>query len=587
MPPKKGKKGGAADGAAGGADAITAVDRTFYELTITDLNNKLAHLRDHNVRIDGRNLEMEARMRQLEEDRTDVTAYLDRTLQEKTNINADLEEKLSELAAVRAAETVEFKRQIREQELRYKTMQDELTSEIKLLTGKLNSLEEFRIQKDELLAKFDQQEDELRIQTKNHRELVYDIERKQVIDKDRMKREVENRLLQLSNEFAKSNEIRISAHVQRLVRENIAINNELDRMMFSQRRLQNENAAMQAETQQRRITALAVGEERDRLIRDSDRQVTIIRHLTAEYEQLQAHNTRLAEAMALRDDAERRTAAAARQQQEAQYKCSLLEQQLTASGAECIRHQTLYKQQSKELERLAGILLQLKHSIRSAMKGEANRDGVEDHPEFRAAQRRTLLADLMALLLRVHEPPPAVSSFETVPSVQEIYRSGDLLGMSPSKYSSLGEIATALHLRRPVGLLHRSRQNVGDLVAGKEQEAAATALGGVRSYESWPIVDMASGSALLLSESSEGGEAPPEEEGLEEDKGVSSSDDEVAAGAAATAAVAAAAPAAAAVQPAVQPVETAAAAQKSTENVAGGEEESTVKETVDGDGDDE
>lgn len=558
MPPKKGKKGAEA-----GPETIKAVDRTFYELTIADLNVKLTHLREHNVRTDNRNLELEARMRQLEEDRTDVTAYLDRTLQLKTNINADLEEKLSELAAVRAAETVEFKRQIREQELRYKTMQDELTSEIKLLTGKLNSLEEFRIQKDELLAKFDHQEDELRIQTKNHRELIYDIERKQVIDKDRMKKEVENRLLQLSNEFAKSNEIRISAHVQRLVRENIAINNELDRMMFSQRRLQNENAAMLAETQQRRVAVQTISEERDRLIRVGDQQVVVIRQLTDEFEQLQSQNTILSEAMQLRSSAERRANATEKQMHDLQSKVALLEQHLTASRSECIRHQTVYKQQSKELERLAGTLLKLKYSIRSAMKGETN--VVDDRSEFRAAQRRTLLTDLMALLIQVHDPPQPVSSFETVPSVREIYRSGDL-GVSPTA-SSIGVL---LNVRKPLGLLQRSRQNVGDMMAEKEQLTA------VQSYESWPIVDLASGSALLMSESSEAGEAPPAEEAIEEDKGVSSSDDEVPGGNAAPTVVAAAAATASGVPAsAATPVEQTA--QKSSENVTEGEDESAVK----------
>lgn len=52
----------------------------------------------------------------------------------------------------------------------------------------------------------------------------------------------------------------------------------------------------------------------------------------------------------------------------------------------------------------------------------------------------------------------------------------------------------------------------------------------VKSYESFPIIDLDSGSALILSESSQGGggcgEAEQDEENLEqEDDGESSSDD--------------------------------------------------------------
>lgn len=513
MPPKKGKKGEAAED----PDAVKAVDRTFYELTINDLNLKLANLRAYNVRTDERNIELEAQMKQLEEDRTDVTAYLDRTLQLKTNVNVDLEEKLSELAKVRASETTEFKRQIREQELKYKTMQDELTSEIKLLTGKLNSLEEFRIQKDELMAKFDQQEDELRIQTKNHRELIYDIERKQVIDKDRMKKEVENRLLQLSNAFAKSNEIRISAHVQRLVRENIALNNELDRMMFSQRRLQNEKNAMEEETAKHRSGWRTLIDERDHLVRRSDAQLEVIRKLTAEFEQIQSRNAVLSEATQLRVAADRRALSATKQQQELLHKVKLLEQHLQAARSECARHQTLYKQQTKEMERLAGTLLKLKWSIKSAMRGEQNS---RDHPEFRAAQRKNLLGDLMSLLVKVRDPPQPVSSFETVPSVDEIYRSGDI-GISPKM-----SIGSLLSLRRPLlGRLHKSRQNIAEMMEDKEQQIAAA---GLTVYESCPIIDLDSGSALLLSESSAGEAVAEDEQGLDdEDHGVSSSEDEL------------------------------------------------------------
>lgn len=55
-------------------EELTAVDKQFYELTIADINKKLARLRAHNVKIEEKNEELEARMKQMEEDRQDVTA---------------------------------------------------------------------------------------------------------------------------------------------------------------------------------------------------------------------------------------------------------------------------------------------------------------------------------------------------------------------------------------------------------------------------------------------------------------------------------------------------------------------------------
>lgn len=75
MPPK-GKKSKKAEEEDQDNSELTQVDKQFYELTIADLNKKLARLRTHNVKIEERNEEMEIRMKQIEEDRQDVTAYV-------------------------------------------------------------------------------------------------------------------------------------------------------------------------------------------------------------------------------------------------------------------------------------------------------------------------------------------------------------------------------------------------------------------------------------------------------------------------------------------------------------------------------
>lgn len=68
--PKKSKKAEEEDL----EEELTAVDKQFYELAIADLNKKLGRLRSHNVKIEEKNEELEARMKQMEEDRQDVTA---------------------------------------------------------------------------------------------------------------------------------------------------------------------------------------------------------------------------------------------------------------------------------------------------------------------------------------------------------------------------------------------------------------------------------------------------------------------------------------------------------------------------------
>lgn len=60
---------------------LTAVDKQFYELQIGDLNKKLTRLRTHNVKIEEKNEELDSKMKQMEEDRQDVTASVGQDLQ--------------------------------------------------------------------------------------------------------------------------------------------------------------------------------------------------------------------------------------------------------------------------------------------------------------------------------------------------------------------------------------------------------------------------------------------------------------------------------------------------------------------------
>lgn len=73
MPPKT-KKNKKSEEEAELEGEISAVDKQFLELQIADLNKKLTRLRAHNVKIEEKNEELDAKMKQIEEDRQDVTA---------------------------------------------------------------------------------------------------------------------------------------------------------------------------------------------------------------------------------------------------------------------------------------------------------------------------------------------------------------------------------------------------------------------------------------------------------------------------------------------------------------------------------
>ncbi|XP_059609808.1 cilia- and flagella-associated protein 157 [Phlebotomus argentipes] len=399
-PPKEKKEG----------DTLPSLDKQFYELTIQDLNNKLARLRTHNAKVEEQIEDLEAKMKQLQEDKSDITAYLNRTLLEKVDVIRELEEKLIELNNVREEEGREAQNRLKEWDSKYKAMYDQLTSEIKLLTGKLNSLEEFRIQRDEILAKFDAQEAQLRDQQRRHEDKLYEMERNNVIGKDRLKKEVESRLLQLSNEFTKSTHLRVAAHTQRLVRENIALTNELDKILVTHERLQEEKRKMLATLTELKSQARVNAVEKARLVRSTQEQIEVIDRMAGQYENLQRSHEVLMGKARTHDKAVGREKAIERELSEAHRRIEHLEHtlQIINSNREDLRAASVrFKTESQHV---MSVLKALQSSVRKALL-----DG----------QQRNILHEIMNILTGLN----AISitdSAEAVSMVNSIYNHGDL-----------------------------------------------------------------------------------------------------------------------------------------------------------------
>ncbi|KAG5671991.1 hypothetical protein PVAND_002155 [Polypedilum vanderplanki] len=413
MPPKekKGKKTKKEEEDQENSD-LTAVDKQFYELTIADINKKLTRLRAHNVKIEEKNEELEMRMKQMEEDRQDVTAFLNRTLKEKVSTIQELEDKLTELKKVRHEENENFKKKNLEWENKYKMMHDNLQSEIKLLTGKLNSMEEFRLQRDDLIAKFDAQDFELKDQAKKHKAILYEMERKVILDKERMRKDVENKLLELSNEFTKTSDLRIAASTQRLVRENIALNNDMDRILVMQSRLQRENEEMAKKHKEIIGQYDANVLEKKRLIKTCEQQLEIIKKLTKESEDAKNLNNYLLEIKRSHEVARRMTRDNKGELNDVCQKVQALEQQihtLEFDRQQLKRDAQFYQAEySKSLKVIDTIRLTVKSAIRSEKEDKTKHD-----PAFYEAKRSNLLVDLMNILdtKDYHDGSSSSSSF--------------------------------------------------------------------------------------------------------------------------------------------------------------------------------
>lgn len=423
----KGKKGDKKKKAEIDPNLLTEVDKTFYELQITDLNRKLARLRTLTKELEEKNEELKETNKKLEEDHGDVIIYLKKMLQEKADEMAEVQERLKATQETRNEETEQFQKKIEDMEQEYKQMHEQLTSEIKLLAGKLNSLEEFRIQRDELMRKFDSQGKAMREQDMRHKRELYDVERKFIIGKDKLKKEMEARLLQLSTEFQDATEVRIAATTHRVIRENIAINNELEVMLQSQHELLKNNDGLKSRDRNLRLKAELCEDETKQTLYKCKVQQTVIEKLTEEHDKLLRSLNKYQSQERDINRLNHEVSVLQRDKDNAQYNSRVLEQNLHHSRCERTGLETELLYLRDETVRLSDILYQAVMVIQEALELKLNiAQGVEVDEGEALATRSDLLQALLGIMSKATEERPRKPSLDSVDSMAATYKRGDL-----------------------------------------------------------------------------------------------------------------------------------------------------------------
>ncbi|CAH0553505.1 unnamed protein product [Brassicogethes aeneus] len=235
MPPKKGKKGKKGKKK---EPKVKEVDprldlpaKLAFEAELVELNRELARLRTLHLKLDQEAEECKKNLEEKGEDKDDIIVFLKRTIAERSEDIEYLTSIKTEKETLMKQETEKYDAVIDEMVYDFNTMQNELNADNDSLENRITAMEDVRQFKMELMTKFKKLEDDLEDQEIRHEKEIYDLEKYVVIETNRIKNEIEDRLAQLAAEFENTSDLRLLAATNKTIKEDILLNNELDKTL--------------------------------------------------------------------------------------------------------------------------------------------------------------------------------------------------------------------------------------------------------------------------------------------------------------------------------------------------------------------
>ena len=260
-------------------EKITEVDKEWFQIQIKSLEEKLERRNEKMRQYELSNKEFEERYIQLREDKADVVAYLKRTLAQRTDQISELSARLEGLQHIHSTDASTYQGKIHEMENELARTKEQLASENMVLTKKLDALEEFRIQREQLMAKFEEQELKVEEQKKEYEGRIYELERAHIIEQDRLKKDMMMKLESVASEFRKASHAQMSATTQRTIRENVNLSAQVVQLSDKVAELSRKTEKMNNEIWNQKQEIGLLNKEKEKLVKRNTYRLKIIEDL--------------------------------------------------------------------------------------------------------------------------------------------------------------------------------------------------------------------------------------------------------------------------------------------------------------------
>ncbi|CAL7941972.1 unnamed protein product [Xylocopa violacea] len=206
---------------------IINLQRTFYDIKIVDIKHKINRLEERNNEL----LEEIETTNELsataDSESAEEIANLNKQFLAQNNLVEGLKSKIDTVEKNRIEDKQSHEEKVELFNEKYKKKKVELVSQIKILNARINVLEDFKKAQNALQEKLKSNEIQMVENEKKVKETVELIDRKIAFNKEILKNEMYDCLLNLATQFQMETNKHINLPNQRLMRENTMLKNEL------------------------------------------------------------------------------------------------------------------------------------------------------------------------------------------------------------------------------------------------------------------------------------------------------------------------------------------------------------------------
>lgn len=206
---------------------ITALEKEMFTNQVKELETRLDRQIHLCQILEEENRVYQSRYEKEVEDKEDIVDYLKRSLQDRSVEITELQERLNGLQNAHQIEKDNYEKKLKDLAAEYAETRERLTAENMTLNGKLALVEEFRFQKDVVLAKLNDAEREAAEQSKQYESKLQAVENQKIKNLEALKKEMVERVENLAAEFRTTSEKQLSHTVRQAVNETARLNAQL------------------------------------------------------------------------------------------------------------------------------------------------------------------------------------------------------------------------------------------------------------------------------------------------------------------------------------------------------------------------